>query len=133
MGSFHRPGMKLIASHELTGGAFEIVEDTRDAGEGPPPHEHRGRQESFYVLEGRFTFTSGHEELEAAPGAFVHIPAGTRHCYRAEIDRSRLLFFVVPAGLADFLTEASQRMAAGSTALEAMTALSGTYDAHPVD
>jgi hypothetical protein len=35
--------------------------------------------ESFYILDGRFSVLVGSESLEAAAGAFVHIPRETLH------------------------------------------------------
>ena len=40
-------------------------------------------EESFYVLDGAFTFTLGTEDVEAGPGSFVRVPPGTRHELRA--------------------------------------------------
>src|SRR5512143_1741734 len=120
--------MRLVASSEATGGSFEIIEDTRNLGTGPIPHVHRTFREAFYVLEGRFTFARGHEEIDCLAGSFVLIEPGTRHWYRADVDRSRVLILAVPAGLADFLNEMGKLMASGVSQADAMASLSGRYD-----
>jgi quercetin dioxygenase-like cupin family protein len=104
-GGFRVLRMSTHASSELTGGAFEVIEDVRNEGEGPAPHVHHQTDEAFYVLEGLFTFIKDDQEIEAGQGGFVFIPHGTRHCYRARSAGARLLILVVPAGLEVFLKE----------------------------
>ena len=132
MATFSRLDMRLVASREVTGGTFEIVEDTRRIGTGPIPHVHRTFQEAFYVLEGRFTYVRGHNEVDCPAGSFILIEPGTRHWYRAEEDRSRVLILAVPGNLAEFLDEMGQRMAAGMSQSDAMASLSDRYDTQPV-
>ena len=127
-----RPGWTLLASSELTGGAFEMFEETRESPSGPPPHIHRDRDEMFYVVEGRYTFIRGAEEIEAGPGQVIFVPRGTRHHFRTLEAPSRTLILVAPAGLEAFFRGMGERIEAGATALEAMTALSAMHDAHPV-
>ncbi len=131
--SLDRAGMTLVASARMTNGAFELVEDIRSAGTGPIPHIHFDHDEAFYVLVGRFTFVRDREEIVAGPGGFVYIPRGTRHAYRSLEDDGRVLLIVLPPGLSGFLREQGRRMVEGASVLEAMTELSPTFDAHPVD
>lgn len=131
MATFGRLDMRLVASKEATGGTFEIIEDTRDLGTGPIPHLHRTFQEAFYVTAGRFTFVRGQDEIDCPVDSFVLIEPGTRHWYRAEEDRSRVLILAIPGNLADFLEEMGMLMSGGMSQRDAMTALSDRYDAHP--
>jgi len=128
-----RPGWTLHASDRLTKGEFELFEELRTTPGGPPPHIHRERDEAFYVVEGRYAFTRDREEIELEAGGFVFVPRGIRHHYRTLVAPARTLILIVPAGLEDFFREMGTRMGAGATALEAMTAVSGLYDSHPVD
>lgn len=49
-----------------------------DAGEGLT--EHQASQAAVVqVLSGRMHFTAGGEEIDAGPGLWVHMPAGTPH------------------------------------------------------
>jgi quercetin dioxygenase-like cupin family protein len=123
---------RLVASKESTGGTFEIVEDTRKLGTGPIPHVHRTFQEAFYVLEGRFTFVRGHDDVDCPADSFVLIEPGTRHWYRAEEDRSRVLILAIPPNLAEFLDEMGKLLATGTSQADAMASLSDRYDTHPV-
>jgi quercetin dioxygenase-like cupin family protein len=123
----------MLASAGLTGDAFELFQEERPVTGGPPPHVHRERDEAFFVLEGRYRFVRDHEEVELLPGGFIYIPRGTRHGYRTLVAPARTLILLVPAGLEGFFREMGTHLAAGSSALDAMTALAGRYDAHPVD
>ena len=128
-----RPGWTLLVSGDLSGGTFELFEEIRQRPGGPPPHVHRERDESFYVLEGRYVFTRDRADMELGPGESVFVPRGTRHHFRTLVARSRTLIIVAPAGLEVFFREMGARIGAGATPLEAMTALSATHDAHPVE
>ncbi|HEX7471834.1 MAG TPA: cupin domain-containing protein [Candidatus Limnocylindrales bacterium] len=131
--SLGRPGWTMLASGALTSDAFELFEEVRATRGGPPPHVHRERDEAFYVLEGRYVFVREREEIEILPGEFIFVPRGTRHGYRTLEAPARTLIIIAPAGLEAFFREMGVRLAAGATPLEAMTALSATHDAHPVD
>ena len=128
-----RPGWTLLASGAMTQGGFELFQEVRTTKGGPPPHVHRERDEAFFVLEGRYVFVRGREEVELLPGESIFVPRGTRHAFRTLVEPSRTLIIVAPAGLEVFFQEMGARLAAGATALEAMTELSATHDSHPVD
>ena len=130
--SLGRPGWTLLASSELTGGAFELFEEVRASRGGPPPHVHRQRDEMFYILDGRYMFTRGTDKLEVGPGQVVFVPRGARHQFTTLVAPSRTLILIAPAGLEAFFREMGDRIASGATPLEAMTALSEFHDAHPV-
>jgi len=132
MATFARLDMRLVASKEATGGTFEIVEDTRELGTGPIPHLHRTFQEGFYVTAGRFTFARGDDEIDCPVDSFVLIEPGTRHWYRAEEDRSRVLILAIPGNLADFLNEMGKLLADGMTQRDAMASLSDRFDSQPI-
>jgi hypothetical protein len=127
-----RPGWTVLASSDLSGGAFELFEELRPSRGGPPPHVHRERDEMFYVLDGRYAFTRGTDELEIGPGQVVFVPRGTRHQFTTLVAPSRTLILIAPAGLAEFFREMGDRIGAGATPLDAMTVLSEFHDSHPV-
>ena len=91
--------LRLLAVAEQTNGAFAVGEFS--GGEGPwtVPHVHQHTEESFYVLDGDFTFTVDSDEIQAGPGSFVVVPRGTSHVLRAAPGGGRLLTMWVPGGL----------------------------------
>jgi quercetin dioxygenase-like cupin family protein len=73
--------------------------------EGPPPHTHDDRVDSFYVLEGEIDFHLAGETATAGHGAYVAAPPGVVHTFtRPGPAGARLLNMHTPdAGFADFL------------------------------
>ena len=123
--------LRLLAVAEQTGGAFALGEFS--GGEGPwtVPHVHQHTEESFYVLDGAFTFTLGTEEVQAGPGGFIVVPRGTRHELRAAPGGGRLLTLWVPGGTEAMFVELS-RMPPGSLRdPEARKAISARFDSIP--
>jgi quercetin dioxygenase-like cupin family protein len=123
--------LRLLTVAEQTGGAFAVGEFS--GGEGPwtVSHVHQHTEESFYVLDGAFTFTLGTDDVEAGPGSFVRIPRGTRHELRAALGGGRLLTLWVPGGIEAMFVELS-RMPPGSLRdPEARKAISTRFDSIP--
>ena len=124
--------MRTLAEAADTAGAFELVEDQRNAGEGPALHVHHHSDEAFYVIDGSFRFTRGADELDAVPGSYVFVPRGTAHRYSAAADGSRLLILYIPAGgFCDYLRTIDSQLAQGLTSAEAMRAIQGRFDVAP--
>jgi quercetin dioxygenase-like cupin family protein len=123
--------LRLLTTSDQTNGAFAVGEFS--GGEGPwtVPHVHQHTEESFYVLDGAFTFTLGTDDLEAGPGSFIRVPPGTRHELRAAPGGGRLLTFWVPGGTEAMFVELS-RMPPGSLRdPEARKAISERFDSIP--
>lgn len=98
--------VNFLARGEETGGAYCLFELTCRPGGGPPLHRHTREDETFYVMEGRFVFTLEGREYIAEPGAFVHSPRGSTHCYRNIGEgNGRMLVSTLPAGFEKFVDE----------------------------
>ncbi|HYG39969.1 MAG TPA: quercetin 2,3-dioxygenase [Cytophagales bacterium] len=70
---------------------------------GPPPHIHYREDESFYVLDGKFSFLCGDKQSVLEAGSFAYIPKGTLHTFKnIEKKQGRLLVIITPAGLENF-------------------------------
>ena len=126
------PEWLIVAGATETGGAFELIQETRLVVGGPAPHLHREHGEGFLVLEGRYRFVRGDEESEVGEGAFVFVPHGTRHTFLTLEAPSRVLIVVTPAGLDGYFREMADGLAAGRAAPAIMLELSARYDTHPV-
>ena len=70
----------VLASNAATQ-AYEVTLQRGDEGTGPPPHSHDW-DESFFVLKGKVEFSYEGSTTMCAPGALVHLPAGTVHGFR---------------------------------------------------
>src|SRR3989304_2927019 len=83
--------MRVLAAGEITKRAFTLADFT--GGEGPWTvlHVHNRMEESFFVLEGSFTFTVGDQDIEANRGDYVLVPRGTPHMMAGGPEGGRLL------------------------------------------
>ena len=96
--------VRVLASSNQTGGAYEIFELEGPEGSGPPPHAHPW-SEAYVVTEGEADVFIEGQKLSAAPGCFIHIPAGTKHGYRIRSKSAKFVVITSPAGATDFFTE----------------------------
>ena len=126
--------MRVLAGGDAeTGGAFTLAE-FYGTGEGPwtVPHLHRGFEESFFVLDGSFTFTVGEEAIEATPEMYILVPRGTAHTISAAEGGGRFLTLMVPGGLEEMFFALGRL---GPNAIRdpaARAAISARYDSIPV-
>ncbi|HET7677372.1 MAG TPA: cupin domain-containing protein [Candidatus Limnocylindrales bacterium] len=124
--------MRLLADAPRTGGVFALAEFSGGEGAWTVPHIHRQTEESFYVLDGRFTFTLGEEEREVGPGGFIVVPRGKRHLMRAGTDGGRLLTLWTPGGAEAMFIELSGMPADSLRDPDVRRALSARFDSVPV-
>ena len=91
------------ADGEETGGRYSVSEWWLEPwSEGVHAHLHEDNEELFFVLKGRVTFHIAGEEVEAAEGSFLRIPAGVMHGFRNAGDaRAGLLNVFIPGGFED--------------------------------
>jgi quercetin dioxygenase-like cupin family protein len=91
------------ARGDQTRGALTAFENEIAPGDGPPLHVHEREGESWFVIAGKLRFRLGDELHEAPAGTFVHVPAGTAHCFQNVGDRpARILVLFSPAGMERF-------------------------------
>jgi len=91
---------------EDTGGSFSLIEVQVQSENGPPPHIHHREDETFYVLEGEFSFLHGDITITATAGSFVYIPKGTLHTFKnIGTSQGRFLAIITPAGFEKFFEE----------------------------
>jgi mannose-6-phosphate isomerase-like protein (cupin superfamily) len=93
-------------------GAFALLEQTVPPGHGPRKHVHTREEESFYIIEGTFTFEVGNDRYEVGPGGFVLGPRDVPHTFwNSGTTVGKFLLFITPAGLEPFFTEYSEVIA----------------------
>ncbi len=126
--------MRVLAGGDAeTGGAFTLAE-FYGRGEGPwtVPHLHRGFEESFFVLDGSFTFTVGEDAIEATQGMYILVPRGTAHTISAAEGGGRFLTLMVPGGLEEMFFELGRLGPDAIRDPAARAAISARYDSIPV-
>jgi len=124
--------MRLIVSSAATNGAFAVAEFRGSEGRWTVPHVHRRLEESFYVLEGSFSFTCGDRDVEAKQGAFVMVPRGTVHIMRAGPGGGALLTFWAPGGLEEMFLELGRLPADSLTNPDVRAEIARRHDSVPV-
>ena len=126
--------MRVLADGEATnGGEFSLVEFSGDTeGAWTVPHLHRETIESFYVLEGSFTFTVGGQAVLAEPGSYLVVPHGTAHMIHAGAGGGRFLTLMVPGGLEQMFIELAELPGTGITDHATRAEVSARYDSTPV-
>jgi quercetin dioxygenase-like cupin family protein len=80
-----------------TEGHYSLFEARHAAGGGVPLHRHQKDEEGMFVLEGRYRFQVGSQQLILGAGDFLHIPRPTPHAFEA-LEPSRMLVIVAPGG-----------------------------------
>jgi len=124
--------MRLLAAGQATTDrAFTLAEFTGSQGSWTVPHIHREMEESFYVLDGTFTFAVGEEEIAVGPGAYILVPRGTRHGITAGADGGRLLTLMVPGGLEEMFIELADLPPDSITDPAVRRAVSARHDSIP--
>lgn len=77
---------------------ISVLENLAPRGDSPPLHVHHTEDEIFHVLEGRFRFRVGDEELELASGETLLAPKGIAHTYLVESEQGRWLVVTAHGG-----------------------------------
>lgn len=123
----------LAGGRATTGGAFTLAEFS-GTGDGAwtVPHLHRGFEESFFVLDGHFTFTVGDEAIDAHTGMYVLVPRDTAHTITASPGGGRFLTLMVPGGLEEMFFELGTLEPDAIRDPAVRAAISSRYDSIPV-
>lgn len=105
----------MLLSEQHSNGQLAIIEMLVPPDAGPVPHEHKGFQECFYVLEGAVEMKTKEHTIPAKQGDLVHIPLdGPVHCFKnTTSSNTRLLCIVVPSGLDAFFLEVGRKIPSG--------------------
>lgn len=125
--------MRVLAAGEVTGTAFTLAEFSgTGAGAWTVPHLHRGFAESFFILDGAFSFTIGEQVVEATPGTYLLVPRETRHTITAAEGGGRFLTLMVPGGLEEMFFELGTLPPNAIRDPAARAAIAARYDSIPV-
>ena len=124
--------MRVILPSAATEGSFSVMDFS--GGEGPWTvlHVHNHCEESFFVLEGSFTFTLNDKQVEVAAGDYVLVPRGTPHMMVGGPEGGRLLTSYVPGGNEEMFIELSELPLGSITDPAVRAAISAKYDSVPV-
>lgn len=122
---FYVTQMTIRLTGAETAGAYSLVEMRHTAGVGPALHVHPRSPESFFVIEGTYTFYRGEETVEARPGMAVTIPAGVPHRYVSGPEGGHVLV-IMPPGLEEYFWIIAGRLKHGPVPKEEEFALAAS-------
>jgi quercetin dioxygenase-like cupin family protein len=112
--------LSFLAVGEQTKGAYALIETANDPSTGVPLHVHEREDETWFVLEGEYTFEVGGRTFRAGPGDYVFGARNVPHSYANRTGAvARALIMVTPAGFEGFWRE-SAKLAADAAAHQAL-------------
>jgi quercetin dioxygenase-like cupin family protein len=123
--------LRLLVGTDQTNGTFALGEFSGREGPWTVLHTHEKTEESFYVLDGGFTFTIGDDDVEAGPGSFLLVPRSTKHVMRAGPGGGRFLTLWTPGGLEAMFVELSRMPADSLRDPDVRKAISARFDSIP--
>jgi mannose-6-phosphate isomerase-like protein (cupin superfamily) len=124
--------MRVLAAGDAdTRRKFTLAEFTGGGGVWTVPHVHQAMEESFFVLDGDFTFTYGEEVIPVSAGSYILVPRGIKHMIHAEGVGGRLLTLMVPGGLEEMFFELARLAPGALTDPDVRAAISARYDSTP--
>jgi mannose-6-phosphate isomerase-like protein (cupin superfamily) len=124
--------MRLLAPRSETDGSFAVAEFRGAEGPWTIPHVHERLEESFYILDGSFTFACGDRAVEAEQGAFLVVPRGTPHVLSAGPEGGALLVLWTPGGLEEMFLELGRLPADSITDPAVRAEIARRHDSVPV-
>jgi quercetin dioxygenase-like cupin family protein len=101
---FHSTPMKILVTTPETQGKYCMMEMQHKPGVGPAVHIHPRGNETFYVLEGNYTFWYGDKVAELSAGELLTVTPGVPHRYTSGNNGGRLLI-VMPPDLENYFWE----------------------------
>lgn len=94
----------IHTSGKETSGSYTMIELYATKEGSPPWHVHHREDESFYVIEGAFTFYVGDKAIKAKAGDFLFAPKDIPHTYTVDSEGyARVLMTCSPAGFEDMV------------------------------
>jgi len=89
---------KLLASD--TNGVFTLMEGYTPPNTGVPAHIQHLEDETFIVLQGRYTFRVGDQTLQCGPAEVIYAPRGVPHAFENNgTEPARMLILQAPGGI----------------------------------
>ena len=103
--------LEILVRNAQTDGDFSAVISTNPPGAGPGPNvTHKDRSETFYVIDGDFTFVVAGKEIKGGPGSMVVNPKGVPHGFKnTGSTDGHLLMIYSPGGFEDFFQDVADK------------------------
>ncbi len=102
-----------IACATDTNGVYSLFETYTAPGQGTRLYRQQYEDETFWVLEGVYTFALSDQQLTLTAGNYLYVPRRTLHGYtNSGSGPARMLVLATPGGIRErFIAEAGERAA----------------------
>lgn len=124
--NFRGTHMTVSLTTADTGGLYSVIEMCHPPNVGPALHVHPRGSESFFIIEGAYTFVRGAETLTLGPGQAIAIPAGTPHRYTVGPHGGRALV-ICPPGLEQYFQKVADLLKSGALPLDQEFAIAASF------
>lgn len=118
--------MTVSLSTTDTAGAYSVIEMIHPPNVGPALHIHPRGPESFFIIEGSYTFVRGDETITLAAGQAVSIPAGTPHRYTVGPAGGRAIV-ICPPELENYFQSVAELLKRGPLPITEEFAIASRY------
>ena len=114
---FYKTKMVFKVTLSQTNNQYSIILMTHPALVGPALHVHPHGPETFFIIEGNYTFTLDNNTIEASKGDFIYIPQNTPHKYKSGMNGGQVLI-TTPPNIETYFLHIANKLAEGKVSLE---------------
>jgi mannose-6-phosphate isomerase-like protein (cupin superfamily) len=124
--NFRGTMMTVSLSTADTAGEYAVIEMKHPPNVGPALHIHPRGAESFFIIEGSYTFVRGTENITLGPGQAISIPRGVPHRYKVGPTGGRAIV-ICPPDLEHYFINVSKLLREGTVPLEEEFAIAARH------
>jgi quercetin dioxygenase-like cupin family protein len=114
---FYQTKMVFKAHLNHTNGQYSTILMSHQPNMGPALHVHPVGTETFYVLEGSYTFTLEEKTIHVIAGDFILIPQNAAHKYKSGSIGGKMLV-TTPASIETYFLHIAELLSQGSVSRE---------------
>ncbi len=118
--------MTVNLSTADTGGAYSVIEMIHPPNVGPALHIHPRGPESFFIIEGSYTFIRQGETITLSAGQAISVAAGTPHRYTVGSTGGRAIV-ICPPQLEQYFQNVAERLKHGALPITEEFAIASRY------
>jgi quercetin dioxygenase-like cupin family protein len=115
--NFYKTKMIFKTTLAETNNQYSTILMTHPPLVGPALHLHPNGQETFFIIEGNYTFTLNGEAIEASKGDFVIIPPNAPHKYKSGKTGGQILV-TTPPNVEKYFLHIAEKLLKGEVSLE---------------
>ena len=115
--NWHNSKMTFKTTLAQTDNLYSTILVENPAGVGPALHLHPNGPETFFIIEGDYTFTLSGNTFQATKGDFILIPKGEPHKYKSGT-KGGVMLVTTPSSVENYFIQISDKYQKGEISLE---------------